>query len=294
MTFDLGGTSNGATDTMVFLAGGLGDSVTGTGGVDRITGNAGNDTLSGLGGADTLQGGAGNDTLVGGAGNDSLDGGADSDTVDYQLDGGTGGVTVDLVGGTATDSFGNTDTLTSIENVVGTDLADMIVGDAGANILTSLGGKDTLTGNAGADGFVWTNIAQFGALGADLGFATADIITDYSVVADSLLFQAGVLSPLIFTGGVLNAGNLLARDLSGTGGYTSATGNPTFVYDTVNSLQPSGSPLEAGVNGALFYDALGDGTVDFRVVTFGFGSDLGTFGLAGGFSAADIQLFGIA
>ena len=51
-------------------------------------------------------------------------GSAGTDTVDYSVDGGSGAVTVNLTTGTATDTFGNTDTLISIENAIGTSGAD--------------------------------------------------------------------------------------------------------------------------------------------------------------------------
>ncbi|MEN0000644.1 MAG: hypothetical protein AAF940_07155, partial [Pseudomonadota bacterium] len=112
---------------------------------------AGNDTLAGGEGNDDIFGGLGNDSLTGNEGKDDLDGGKGIDTADYSSDGGTGGVSVDLNTGKATDSYGDTDTLTSIENVIGTDENDEIIGDDYNNKLEGNDGNDTIVGNGGKD-----------------------------------------------------------------------------------------------------------------------------------------------
>ena len=119
---------------------------TATSGDDVLDGGDGDDLLMGLAGNDTLIGGAGDDQLVGGTGDDILDGGAGSDTVFFE---GDDGVVVDLAAGTATGQ-GN-DTLIGIENVVGSDTADTITGDAGDNLIEGRGGDDLIAGLDGAD-----------------------------------------------------------------------------------------------------------------------------------------------
>src|SRR5262249_55949034 len=98
---------------------------------------------------------AGNNIFRGLAGNDTIDGGAGIDTVDYSTDfrygtfvfmNGANGVIVNLGAGTATDGFGDTDTLSNIENVIGTNFADTITGSSADNTLTGGGGNDTLSG----------------------------------------------------------------------------------------------------------------------------------------------------
>jgi serralysin len=91
------------------------------GGTDSFTGIEG---LRGTKFADTLTGDAGANRFEGLAGNDIIDGGAGQDQIRYVRDaqyGGTAGVTVNLATGTATDGFGNTDSFTGIEAVVGTN-----------------------------------------------------------------------------------------------------------------------------------------------------------------------------
>ena len=131
------------------------NSIFGLGGNDSIFGLGGNDTLNGGDGNDTVFGGDGNDTLIGGAGDDSLVGGNGIDTADYSLS--TDSVTVNLLAGTggSTIPFANMgtgiDTLSSIESLLGSLYADMLVGDTGNNYLAGNGGNDTLSGGDGFD-----------------------------------------------------------------------------------------------------------------------------------------------
>ena len=118
-------------------------------GDDTLSGNDGADTLLGDGGNDNLLGQTGDDELWGGAGNDTLDGGSGLDVARYQTS--TAGVVVDLAAGTAQDGFGGTDTLSTIENVDGSEHGDVLRGDAGVNLLRGFGGNDTLAGDAGND-----------------------------------------------------------------------------------------------------------------------------------------------
>ncbi len=137
---------------------------------DIITTGAGNDTIHAYGGDDVVIAGSGRDTLYGGAGNDHLDGGrgndffisgqgADwlyggegSDTVVYfGNDARSAGVTVNLDTGKGQGSDADGDTYVSIENVRGSQYADIITGNDGANILNGRGGADRLYGLEGDD-----------------------------------------------------------------------------------------------------------------------------------------------
>ena len=142
---------------------------------DTLTGNAEANTLRGGAGdfTDILSGGAGNDILEGGDGDDILDGGEGDDTLDGG--GGTGdgisysnsadGVRVDLSkAGKQADfeanSFGFAvnqggdavgDTISNIENILGSDHNDWLTGDGGVNRLLGGTGNDRLEGGAGND-----------------------------------------------------------------------------------------------------------------------------------------------
>ncbi|MGS4884954.1 type I secretion C-terminal target domain-containing protein [Roseibium sp. MB-4] len=117
--------------------------------VDLINLGAGNDLAFGYGGNDTLNGEDGDDFLNGGLGSDILNGGLGTDTADYSDE--STQQKIDLVAGTAENNLGDVDTLTSIENIIGSDHADEISGDAIANDLQGGKGNDILSGGAGVD-----------------------------------------------------------------------------------------------------------------------------------------------
>ncbi|MGC6412615.1 MAG: calcium-binding protein [Candidatus Puniceispirillaceae bacterium] len=187
VTVNLGGTKyneSGAVDSdaakNIFIKGVGGDAaddllnsiehLTGGAGNDTLTGNDGNNTLTGGAGNDTLSGGAGADTLTGGAGGDTLTGGGGVDTASYA--GSNAGVTVNLATNSAAGGHAAGDTLSGIENLIGSDHADTLTGDSGNNTLTGGAGKDTLTGGGGND--------VFGVADSATSAALADLITDFT------------------------------------------------------------------------------------------------------------------
>jgi len=104
--------------------------------------------------ADSFTGDGNANTFRGLAGNDFIDGGGGRDQVRYDRDanaGGGSGVTVNLTTGIAIDGFGDTDTLSNIEDVRGTQFADALIGDNGDNELFGLDGADLLIGGGGSD-----------------------------------------------------------------------------------------------------------------------------------------------
>lgn len=137
------------------------NSLDGEGGDDLIRGFGGDDFLEGFTGNDTLEGGAGRDTFRPGEGNDLVDGGTqpndfNGDRVRYDREherGGTQGVNVDLENETATDAFGDTDTLIDIEEVIGSVFDDTIVGSGADNYIEGGDGDDSLSGGDGRDSF---------------------------------------------------------------------------------------------------------------------------------------------
>ena len=131
------------------LAGFTGDDrLTGDSGNNILDGGAGNDTLRGGGGNDTLIGGDGDDVLAGGGGQDTLDGGDGIDTADHSDIGVA--VNVDLSAGTA--EYGMvSETLTSIENVIGTAQDDTLTGDDQDNLIAGGDGADIINGGDGDD-----------------------------------------------------------------------------------------------------------------------------------------------
>jgi Ca2+-binding RTX toxin-like protein/beta-glucanase (GH16 family) len=117
------------------------DTLTGDAGPNKLIGGAGNDMLMGKGGDDLLVGGPGDDVLTGGAGNDTAWYGSAPSAV-----------TIDLNNTGPQDTGGaGVDTLVSMENVVGSDYADVITGDGNPNVLDGGKGDDVLSGGKGAD-----------------------------------------------------------------------------------------------------------------------------------------------
>lgn len=142
---------NAGNDTL--NGGQLDDTLHGNDGDDSLNGGEGGDSLHGGEGADTLNGGDGSDTLVGGAGADYLNGGTDTytDIVDYSQEGGSGGVTVNLRTGIAIDTYGNNETIVSIEGVIGSENDDSFIGSDGYDTFVGGGGVDTFDGGFSND-----------------------------------------------------------------------------------------------------------------------------------------------
>jgi Ca2+-binding RTX toxin-like protein len=103
-----------------------------------------------------LDGGEGNDFLAGTIASDTLSGGDGNDTASfaYAFSGGSAtGVTVDLnLQGAAQNTVAaGSDTLTGIENLVGSSLNDTLTGDGNDNVIEGGSGNDALAGGAGVD-----------------------------------------------------------------------------------------------------------------------------------------------
>lgn len=184
------------------------DVIKGYGGKDRMAGGEGDDyldggddddRLSGDDGDDTMVGGRGRDMAIGGRGDDLFVDGEDSgddhyigqsgtDSVSYA--GALAGVKVNLRTGKAgslvgTEASVGVDKLQSIENAIGGDFDDELMGSSAANALDGGRGDDRLNGFRGIDRYT-------GGLGADLFVfsrasdtklgPSADLITDFSSI----------------------------------------------------------------------------------------------------------------
>lgn len=161
-----------------------GDHLVGTDGNDTLIagtdhslleGGKGDDVLVAGQQGDDLYGNDGNDLLISGAGDDVLDGGAGNNTASYQT--ATGGVRVDLtqVGVEQDTGAGGHDTLSNIQNLIGSSHDDVLIGDIHDNILIGGKGDDTLTGGGGSDTLKW--------LAGDTGH---DTVTDFKFGVDTL------------------------------------------------------------------------------------------------------------
>lgn len=201
----LGTTSFEGIEALTFNGGSGSDAVTAGNYDDRLNGGDGNDTLKGGGGNDELWDGNGSDKLYGGAGDDVLvrtdEDGVGTDVFDGQMgfdtlsfDIGTGdGVVIDLQNRNLNDGVAKGMTISNIERIVGTDVADVIRGAsagetfeggdgadildgrAGDDVLIGGEGGDILTGGAGRDVFAYGEDAVSGGGAAGAG----DLITDF-------------------------------------------------------------------------------------------------------------------
>jgi Ca2+-binding RTX toxin-like protein len=155
----------------------------------EFRGGAGIDTLIGGFNGDTLKGGAGDDQLNGRDGADVIDGGDGFDTASYIAS--KAGVTVNLNLTTAQVSAGHAggDILSNIEDIMGSELADVMIGNSGNNTLTGRNGNDSLQGGAGDDRLVGSGGADRleGGMGQDtmLGGTGADVFV-FNSIAETL------------------------------------------------------------------------------------------------------------
>jgi Ca2+-binding RTX toxin-like protein len=156
--------------------------------IETIQAGAFSDTLVGTNANESFYGNGGNDSISSGGGANVVDGGAGTDTATYLTYG--NGITVNLTANTVTDGATLSDTLVSIERVVGTAFADSFTGSSGAEAFEGGDGNDFFVGSAGAD------IIQ-----GDLGTDTIDYS---SSTASIQAFLNGLLS----TGGDAEGDNL--------------------------------------------------------------------------------------
>ena len=117
--------------------------------IEHLTGSGFGDILTGDEGDNFISGGAGNDTLAGGQGADYLDGGEGIDTASYAGSGSK--VDVRLSGTVVNHGDATGDTLTNIENLVGSAHNDILDGDRHDNVIDGGPGNDSLNGVQGDD-----------------------------------------------------------------------------------------------------------------------------------------------
>jgi len=116
---------------------------------DTLTGTDLSEKITGLEGKDIINAGDGDDILIGGEGGDTLNGENGIDTADYNAS--PARIIADLSLGSVIDGYGYIDTLSAIENVTGTDFADVIIGDGTNNTLIGGLGNDEVDGGNGDD-----------------------------------------------------------------------------------------------------------------------------------------------
>ena len=204
-----------------------------------ITGNASANALAGAGGNDSLDGGVGNDTLDGGTGNDTMTGGQGDDT--YHVDS-AGDVVDDTLTGDVDRVIASVSYVspflsyvpvlelsgTGNNNLTGWDIAEELIGNAGANLLSGGAHHDTLRGGAGDDTLDGGtgNDSMLGGIGNDTFIvdSVADVVSENpgegtDTVRSSLMTYAlgANFENLVLTGttGIDAYGNALANRITG-------------------------------------------------------------------------------
>ncbi|HEX8444080.1 MAG TPA: M10 family metallopeptidase C-terminal domain-containing protein [Allosphingosinicella sp.] len=180
------------------------------------------ENVRGTAGGDNITGDGGDNVFFEGGGSDLYNGAAGSDTVDYSA--ATSIVSVNLTTTVAqnTGTFGGSDTITNVENVVGAaGFANTLTGNAGVNRMTGGSAADTISGGAGNDVIV-------GGAGNDT--LVGDVIGGFSSSDGADVIDGGAGSDLIVGG----AGNDTLRGGDGddtlVGGLLSSQ-NTVFTND---------------------------------------------------------------
>ncbi|MEO6279813.1 PA14 domain-containing protein [Roseateles sp.] len=232
------------TDTAVYSGSSAGVTVdlasgTGKGGeaegdtlaqIENLIGSEHDDTLRGDALANVLQGGAGDDLLEGRGGADTLQGGAGNDTASYAAS--AAGVNVSLGTGQGSGGDATGDRLQDIENLTGSGLNDLLIGDAGINKLDGGAGDDELEGGEGAD-------ALTGGDGKD--------------TASYLDAQTGVVVSL--ANAALNTGEAKGDTFSGIENLAGSENDDTLIGDGFDNLL-IGNPGNDGLQGGAGDDTL--------------------------------------
>jgi Ca2+-binding RTX toxin-like protein len=170
-------------------------------GIERITGTAFADTFNG--GSSTAE----VNEWVGGNGADTFNGGDGFDTINYDAEKYTtlavlnSGVIVNVNAGTATDSFGNSDSFNNIDAITATDLDDTFVGSNSTIAISLRAGDDSYTGGSGNE---WINPgAGNDAINGRSGYDTVAYSINDSIpinFAGSLFVNGGII---VFGGNTL-------------------------------------------------------------------------------------------
>jgi Ca2+-binding RTX toxin-like protein len=248
--------ADGTLSVASLLAGGDNDdNLTGTAGQDDLNGGGGNDTLRALGGDDRLDGAAGDDVLSGGDGNDTLIGGLGRDAASYAD--ATAAVLVDLrLSGAQATGGGGTDTLTGIEDVIGSAFGDTLIGNTGDNALRGGAGDDLLIGISGNDTFD-------GGTGIDtVSFAGANFVTTVDLALTGPQSVGGGLNTFVNVENVIGSrwGGVLKGD-SGANRLTGGDGNDILMGRAGDDTLDGG----AGPDTASYAEASTGVTVDLAL-----------------------------
>ena len=214
------------------------------------TGGSGFDELISI---ENITGSNFNDNFQGNSGNNVFNGGAGIDTVSYAN--ATGSVIVSLtLPGSQFNVGSGSDTLISIENLIGSLFSDTITGNLSNNFLSGGSGNDTIFGTAGSDvieGGVGTDTANYSALSNVVTLGALGVLNKGALGTDTLIGVESIIGSSLLGDTV---------DLSGAS-VAPATGtvaNLTSGVVTVNGT----APLPLNFTVSQFENVIGSGFAD--------------------------------
>jgi Ca2+-binding RTX toxin-like protein len=279
------------------------DTISGNSKANRLEGRGGRDTLLGKSGSDQLLGGTGDDTLEGGPGEDTLEGGTDNDryrftgaadlgsdtvidpsnvktggfdsqgmeTDELDFGGLAQGITFDL---SKPNEVQQVNTLLklkfsgAIDNVMGTDLDDVITGNSLSNRIEGRKGNDVLRGQAGDD-FLYGgdgNDRLYGGDGTDqmYGEGDDDILVAIDGTTSDILYGGSGRNNLWFDSDPAGWGQDSVKDsyagASGSIGCPMPSPNLHSVKSFANGADKTldgdnlADPTDGASNGAWYVD----------------------------------------
>jgi Ca2+-binding RTX toxin-like protein len=188
-------------------------------------------------GVDNITGDGNDNIFFDGGGNDTYNGAGGTDTVDYSA--ATSTVSVNLATLTAqnTGTSGGTDTITNVENVVGSAVfANVLQGNSAGNRFTGGAGADIIIGNLGIDtifGGAGNDILLGGQNGA-LDDGTADILeggagADFMGGGQGNDILRGGDGDDTLVGGIVNASQQFFTNDGGNDSYEGGDGNDVAI-----------------------------------------------------------------
>ena len=206
------GTVNQAATTAINLTGNaIAQSVVGNAGANTLDSGGGGDTMLGLGGDDFYFVRNSSDRAVetAGNGNDRV-----FAAVNFVLEAGSAVEIISTISNAAVTAI----------NLIGNELGQSVLGNAGANLIDGKAAADTLTGLGGADTFAFTTA---------LGGGNVDQVTDFQAGVDKIQLENAIFTGL--AGGALPASAFVigaaAADASDRIIYNNATGALLFDAD---------------------------------------------------------------
>ncbi|WP_372802853.1 calcium-binding protein [Paracoccus seriniphilus] len=252
------------------------------------------DDILGTPGDDVLNGRNGDNYFISSEGDDRYNGGnGDYDQVSYKDD--PAGVTANLATGKATDGWGDTDRLSSIEMLRGSLFDDQLKGDSGANHIRGLAGDDVLNGGRGIDTLRYDRDANYGGTDgvtvnlkkgyAIDGFGDRDTLSNFENVrtTESKDTIIGTNDANDLRG---NGGNDLIKSLGGKDILEGGAGHDTLISGLGHDKLFGGTGKDS-LDGGKGEDTLYGGSGDDQIVG-GRGADVLSGGdgedeLAGGY-----------